>query len=125
MEYEFIKDFSTGHYSVKLSSEQSTIARWLNSEIDGESKRLEHLLIQLNGLNQVNAQKLVAGREYSIIVDDNEVQVFLNSSHNGAVQEENLSELLGSDFHYDESEQAGCGLDDLMLLLNDWRTFLQ
>ncbi|MGL4828249.1 MAG: YacL family protein [Vibrio sp.] len=121
MEFEFIKNTLLGEYSVRCSMEHQIVGRWLQEEIGQDQAKLSQVLALIEQAVKSPAQEFLwAGREISLMVQGDEVQVQDNALAYDAEHE------LESDFFlYDSESVAACGREDFIALLIQWQNFVQ
>ena len=126
MEYEFIHDAITGEARAKFSLEHEVLGPWIEVEIGNNSQKLIQLLTSIE-LVEAEKQKEIQmiGSEYTITLNRYDVDIQTNQSLNGSLDDiEGLPEMLTDEhIHLDPNEMAGCGMDDLKLLLHSWAKF--
>lgn len=122
MEYEFIHDAITGEAKARFSLEHEVIGPWIEVELGNDSSKLTALLTAIDNVEKGHQQEaFIAGHEYSVAINRDDVEIQTNASLNGA---EPLSDMLTDDhIHYDENEYACCGIDDFRALLLSWSRF--
>jgi uncharacterized protein len=121
MEFEFRKDFISEQASVKLSMDHEAFATWLEQE--GQSTLwVEALLANMLEIQKraVTDFKLV-GSEFSLLVNEDEVQVINHSLLNDFDE----VDLEGGLSFYDLEIEACCGFDDFINFIESWLAFLQ
>ncbi len=126
MEYQFIHDAITGEARAKFSLEHEVIGPWLEVELGRDVNKLTALLTAIEQVERGHQKELmITGREYSITLTKDEVEIQTNGSLNGSLEEtEGLPEMLTDEhIHLDQNEMAGCGIDDFRLLLLSWAKF--
>jgi len=122
MEYEFIHDAITGQAKARFSLEHEVVGPWIEVELGHDSAKLTQLLTAIDNVEKGHQSEVViTGREYSVAISQDDVEIQTNASLNGA---EPLSEMLTIDhIHYDQNESAACGIDDFRKLLLSWSRF--
>jgi len=122
MEYEFIHDAITGDAKARFSLEHEVVGPWLEVELGHSSEKLKQVLIAIDNVEKGHqSEVIITGHEYSIAISDGDVEIQTNASFS---DDEPLSEMLTTDhIHYDQSESAGCGIDDFRTLLLSWAKF--
>lgn len=122
MEYQFIHDAVTGNARAKFSFEHQVIGPWLEVEVGQSSEKLTQVLTGLDDVASGQQQEvIVAGREYSVTVNGDDVQVQANAMLNG---EEVLPESLTSEhINLDSQDSSTCGIEDFRALLLAWAKF--
>jgi uncharacterized protein YacL (UPF0231 family) len=120
MEYQFYLDTLSGGFKANFSLEHQVFGRWLENEIGKDKVKLKQLLKQLSMLS--NEQSLqVSGIEYSLYVNQGEVEVLLNS----VLTDSELPEYIAmQDLQFETVEKAECGIEDFIELLTDWCDFI-
>ncbi|SES64425.1 YacL family protein [Thalassotalea agarivorans] len=116
MEYEFINDSVTGKNRAKFSFEHELIGRWLESEIENDSEKLSEVLTAIDNKN--GQEKLIEGKEYSVVVEQDDVQVFANVQTNNNV---NLPEELAYDtLSFEQFQKVECDPEEFRKMLVAW-----
>ena len=123
MEYEFIHDAITGAARARFSFEHEVIGPWLEVEVGHNSDKLAQLLTAIDSVEHgKQAEVVVVGREYTVAISQGDVEIQTNMSLDG---EEVLPESLTSDnIDFDQSDSAGCGIEDFRVLLLSWAKFV-
>lgn len=122
MEYQFTH--SMHGVIARCSMDHEAFARWLNTEITENSKDLSLILIEIERCKQAfpnQYQAVFEGREYTLILDSDEVIVKANNLED-PIDEDLMEE--GLQF-YDQESIAFCGLEDFEAFLNAYREFMQ
>ncbi|GLX77759.1 UPF0231 protein [Thalassotalea insulae] len=122
MEYEFIHDAITGNAKAQFSLEHQIIGPWLETEIGDNTEKLTELLTALEQVSSGKTQELlITGREYSVILSQDDIQVQVNALLNGECQ---LPEELQSDeLQFDALDSSACGIEDFRSILLSWAKF--
>lgn len=127
MEYDFIYDRDSRRYRLKLVTEQAALQQFLLDEFAHRASAYQPLLNQLQALKPYQDWQY-QGREFSLLVQQQEVRVCHNSllaTEGGELAVQLLPEELDDDLQLDESGLVSeCGLADLLLLLQAWQEFL-
>ncbi|MFT6927635.1 MAG: hypothetical protein ACJAZP_003274 [Psychromonas sp.] len=121
MEFEFRKDYFSEKASVKLSMDHEAFGTWLGQE--GQSIAwVEELLTHILAIQKraVTDFKLV-GSEFSLLMNNDEVQVINHSLLNDLDE----IDLEGDLSFYDLEIEASCGFEDFIKLIESWLEFLQ
>ena len=122
MEYQFTH--SMHGVIARCSMDHEAFARWLNTEITDNSKDLSLILTEIERCKQAfpnQYQAVFEGREYTLILDSDEVIVKANNLED-PIDEDLMEE--GLQF-YDQESIAFCGLEDFEAFLNAYREFMQ
>ena len=84
--------------------------------------KLTQLLTAIDSVEKGHQSEVViTGHEYSVAISQSDVEILTNASFNGA---EPLSEMLTTEhIHFDQNDNAACGLDDFRELLLSWSRF--
>ena len=122
MEYEFIHDAITGEARARFSIEHEVVGPWLEVELGHDSDKLKQLLVAIDDVEKGHQKEvIITGHEYSVAISDGDVEIQTNAGLNGA---EPLSQMLTDDhIHFDQNENAACGIDDFRQLLLSWSKF--
>jgi len=127
MEYDFIYDRDSRRYRLKLATEQAALQQFLLDEFAHRASAYQPLLSQLQALKPYQDWQY-QGREFSLLVQQQEVRVCHNSllaTESGELAVQSLPEELDDDLQLDESGLCSeCGLADLLRLLQAWQEFL-
>jgi uncharacterized protein YacL (UPF0231 family) len=127
MEYDFIYDRDSRRYRLKLATEQAALQQFLLDEFAHRASAYQPLLSQLKMLKPYQDWQY-QGREFSLLVQQQEVRVCHNSllgCDGDDVAALPLPDELDEDLQLDESGLSSeCGLADLLLLLEAWQAFL-
>lgn len=123
MEYDFTYDRDNRRYRLSLASDQAALQHFLTDEFEHTKAGYQLLLQQLSALQSYQDWQFY-GREYSLLVQRQEVRI----CHNTLLSTEQfqMPELLeDADLQLDEHLlESECGLADLLLLLRAWQDFL-
>ncbi len=122
MEYEFIHDAITGDAKARFSLEHEVVGPWIEVELGHDSAKLTQLLTAIDNVEKGHqSEVIITGHEYSVVINQNDVEIQTNASLNGVEQ---LSEMLTTDhINFDQNESAACGIDDFRTLLLSWSKF--
>lgn len=127
MEYDFIYDRDSRRYRLKLATEQAALQQFLLDEFTHRASAYQPLISQLQALKPYQDWQY-QGREFSLLVQQQEVRVCHNSllaTESGELAVQSLPEELDDDLQLDESGLCSeCGLADLLLLIQAWQEFL-
>lgn len=127
MEYDFIYDRDSRRYRLKLATEQAVLQQFLLDEFAHRASAYQPLLSQLQALKPYQDWQY-QGREFSLLVQQQEVRVCHNSllaTESGELAVQSLPEELDDGLQLDESGLVSeCGLADLLLLIQAWQEFL-
>lgn len=121
MDYEFKKNTLDGSYYCSFSMGHEIIGRWLQEEISHDHQKVDYVLQAIHQAEQAPSQEQVLeGREISLMILADEVTVQANVlSHEDELDVE-------SDFDfYDCESTASCGLDDFILMIEQWCEFIR
>lgn len=123
MEYQFRKEYASGHLTISMSMGHEAFATWLEQE--GQSVNWVHALMeQIESVKARVCQEVkLAGSEFTLYISDDEVKVL---SNNLLVEQQSL-ELLAEEqmAFYDQELQAECGLEDFSLFIASWLEFIE
>lgn len=116
MEYT-ISETPQGEVEISFSMGAEALGRWFNDELGKQSSDIDQLLNTV--LSVVSGEQSTfeqQGREFTLSINDDEVEVFANSLE--------LESELPEDTELYESElRSGCGLVDFRDILLEWRHF--
>lgn len=123
MEYQYQLDPSTGLARANFSYEHQIFGPWLEVELGNDRKKLVALLQAIDDVSHnKKSEVLISGKEYSVILDQQDVFVKTNESlQNDSDIPESLSD---QGLSLDDGHAAMCGLDDFRELLLSWSRFL-
>ncbi len=123
MEYEFIHDAITGEAKARFSLEHEVVGPWIEVELGHDSAKLTQLLTAIDNVEKgQQSEVVITGHEYSVAISQDDVKISTNASLNGT---KSLSEMLTVDhIHYDQNENAACGIEDFRELLLSWLKFI-
>lgn len=121
MEYEFIHDAITGEAKARFSLDHEVFGPWIEVELGHDATKLAQVLTAIDNVEKGKQSEVaITGREYSIAISQDDVEVYANASKD----DEELSEMLTADhIHYDDSQGAACGIEDFKALLLSWSKF--
>lgn len=123
MEYEFITDPVTGLASARFSLDHEVVGPWLEVEVGNNQDKLTELLTAIDEIASGKVkEKTIAGQEYSVVIDTDDVTFCNNSMLNGTsapIPEEILEQF----DNLDMISSSQCGLEDLRTLLLSWSKF--
>lgn len=118
MDYEFTYD-DYGHPAIRLEMGQEAMAQWLNTAVVRDRKRLDDVIELLQSLQDGRQREAsVTEKGFEIHLTRDEVDVLIMS--NDVLDDEYRGEGLTL---YEDEQSSGCGLEDLLALLEDWREF--
>ncbi|MFS1703339.1 UPF0231 family protein [Aestuariibacter sp. GS-14] len=115
MDFDFVTDV-TGQPLAKCDIETEAFGDWLSHDIGTSKPAISALIAKLEQvLNRTLSHYEYTGKIYHLVIEDDEVDVFLNNS-----------ELAHSEFEDDaiDGPVAGCGLVEFKHLLESWLTFI-
>lgn len=123
MEYQYQLDPATGNTRALFSFEHQVFGPWLEVEVGHDADKLAQLLIAIDDVSHDKTKEImIAGSEYSVILDEQDVCVKTNMSLNGDnIVPDNLVE---QDLGFETNEEAMCGLEDFRALLLSWSKFI-
>lgn len=122
MEYEFIHDVITGDAKAKFSLEHQMIGPWIEIELGADVNKLKQVLTAVDQVSSGEQHSIqVTGKEYSLMVSDEDVLIQANAMLNG--QSTLPDELLSDDLSFDQQEAVSCGIEDFRTLLLSWSNF--
>ncbi|PCJ32424.1 MAG: hypothetical protein COA90_03245 [Gammaproteobacteria bacterium] len=120
MEYEFQRDTATGTLLASFSMDLEALDFWFVEELGESAEKYEEIrqAITKLQLKQLSDWRKV-GKSLSIELDAEQVRVFAN----GLESDEEV-ELEDAMSIYDGESEAFCGLDDFLIALESWRSFI-
>ncbi|CAO95875.1 protein YacL [Erwinia tasmaniensis] len=117
MEYEFLKDV-TGVVKVRMSMGHEAIGHWFNDEVNGHPEILAEVEAAIAGVKGSERQWQRVGREYTLLLDEEEVMIRANQlGFEGDDMEEGMN-------YYDEESLSFCGVEDFLAIIAAYRAFL-
>ncbi|GGW55704.1 YacL family protein [Alishewanella tabrizica] len=123
MEYEFLYDRDNRRYRLALASEQAALQHFLMDEFEHNKASYQPLIAKLSAMTPFEDWQYL-GREYSLLVQQQEVRI----CHNTLLSTEHFElpeQLADADLQLDEHLlESECGLADLLLLVQAWQDFL-
>lgn len=124
MEYQFRLDPSAGIKKAIFSFEHEIFGPWLEVEVGDNPKQLTRVLESIDKIQHNPTQEVILiGKEYSLIIDSEDVFVKANASLNGVSElSEELSEQ-GLDIA--DGDVAMCGLEDFRDIILAWSQFIK
>ena len=123
MEYQFRYDPLSGNSTAVFSFEHEIIGPWLEVEIANNPKKLAKVLMALDDVvHERENEILIAGREYSLLIDAQDVQIKANSSFADNQLTEDLS---AENLDYADTTVALCGHEDFREMLLSWARFVK
>lgn len=118
MEYEFLRDV-TGLVKVRMSMGHEAIGHWFNDEANENPALLDEVEAAVAEVKGSIRQWQHTGREYTLLLDEEEVMVRANQLNiEGDEMEEGMS-------YYDEESLSFCGVEDFLAVIAAYRAFLQ
>lgn len=117
MEYEFLRGID-GNVIVKLSMDHEAVGHWLNEEVKGDLSVLDEIVSAREVVRGREQQWQRVGHEYTLLLDDEEVMINANQIvFETDEPEDGMS-------YYDNESIAFCGIDDFMILLENYHKFV-
>lgn len=116
MEYEFFRSVE-GRHSAQFAMGHEIMGPWLSDEID--KAEAEHLLVLIAEVAKGDLPEVK--RQYSdsmLLLNRDEAEL---TAHALAFEHHDLQEGM---VYYDDEQQAGCGLEDLVYMLRQWYDFV-
>lgn len=115
MEFEFFRDLN-GHHRARFSMGHEVMGQWLTDEISlTEAAELLAVMEKLAAGDLSEFKKSYA--ECSLLLTAEEAEL---SAHALAFDSDDLEDGMA---YYDDEHYAGCGLDDLARVLEQWQDF--
>jgi len=122
MEYEFIHDAITGSAKAKFSFEHQVLGPWLEVEVANDADKLAEILTAIDQVETGAQQEvMIAGCEYALVVNKQDVHVHANASLNG--DSYLPDELSADDMSFDMQDKSSCGIEDFRSILLSWAKF--
>lgn len=122
MDYQFLHNI-LGQPMAKCDLECEPFGDWLTYDIEQDTKQITHLLDIVQQLqNKTISSYQHNGKEYHLLLDNDEVELILNNNHiqHMAPSEDDESQELN-----ELNIQSGCGLADFDALLKAWQLFIK
>ncbi|MGL5106648.1 MAG: YacL family protein [Plesiomonas shigelloides] len=117
MDYEFRRDLM-GAVKAEFSMGHEAVGRWLNDEVAGDQDKIATVLAGIDSVRGSERQWQLVGREFTLLMDGEEVMVRANVMNFSSDQlEDDLQ-------YYDEESLSLCGLEDFEQSLLAYRQFL-
>ncbi|MDX1265882.1 MAG: YacL family protein [Oceanisphaera sp.] len=115
MEFEFFRDLN-GHHRARFTMGHEVMGQWLTDEIS--IAEATALLATIKNLEAGEAQEFKKTYpECTLLLTREEAEL---SAHALAFDTDEMEDGLA---YYDDELYAGCGLDDLARVLEQWREF--
>lgn len=117
MDFEFFRDLN-GACRARCSMGHEAFGQWLTDEVStAEADALLGVIAELEGGLREEYRKVYA--EFTLLLGKDEAEL---AAHTLAFSGDELEEGMA---YYDDELFAGCGLDDLARVLEQWRAFIQ
>ena len=117
MEFEFFRDLN-GHHRARFTMGHEALGQWLTDDVDpAEARDLLLVIEDITGRKREEFKKVYS--EFSLLLTREEAEL---SAHALAFDTAEMDEGM---VYYDDELYAGCGLDDLQRVLEQWRGFIQ
>lgn len=117
MDYEFLRDV-TGQVIVRFSMGHEAMGHWINEELNGDFNLLDRIEDAAVAVKGSECPWLLAGHEYTLLMDSEEVMICANRlAFAGDEMEEGMN-------YYDQESRACCGIEDFLLVLKNYRSFI-
>ncbi|WNC68032.1 YacL family protein [Thalassotalea nanhaiensis] len=120
MEYTFKTDFITGLPLAQFSFGHEAFGPWLEQEVSKDLVKLERTIEFI--VNIKSQTDSLIGKEYTLTVENDEVEVKANVEHIESELPENLLDDV-DDFEHDS--MALCGVEDFLIMLESWQQFIR
>ncbi|MGL5758406.1 YacL family protein [Plesiomonas sp.] len=117
MDYEFRRDLM-GAVKAQFSMGHEALACWINDEIAGNLPFLTDILSAIDSVRGSERQWQHTGREFSLLMDGEEVMVRAN------IMSFESDQLEDDMQYYDEESLSLCGLEDFEQALLAYQQFL-
>lgn len=118
MEYQFVTDID-GQTRVRMSMGHEVVGHWFNEELSADGSLLEQVTAATTELTGTMRQWQCVGKEYTLLLSDEEVIIQANHL---AIGDEELEEGMN---YYDKESFAACGKEDFIALVSAYRNFTQ
>ncbi|MBL1379418.1 YacL family protein [Zobellella iuensis] len=117
MDFEFFRDL-TGACRARFSMGHEAFGQWLSDEVSpAEAEALLGVIRELEERRREEFRKIYA--EFTLLLSKEEAEL---AAHTLAFANDELEEGMA---YYDDELFAGCGLDDLARVLEQWRAFIK
>ncbi|MBO1518135.1 YacL family protein [Oceanisphaera pacifica] len=114
MEFEFFRDLN-GHHRARFSMGHEAMGQWLTDEVNvAETTELLTVIAKLTAGELQEFKKNYA--ECSLLLTQDEAELSAHSLNFESELEDGMA-------YYDDELYAGCGLDDLARVLEQWQDF--
>lgn len=124
MEYQYQLDSTTGGFKALFSYEHQVFGPWLETEVSNNQQKLIEVLTAIDDVSSLKQHEvIITGREYTLIIDQQDVSIRVNSGMDGDDSEE--AELSEQDLSFADSGVAMCGLEDFRQLILSWSNFVK
>jgi uncharacterized protein YacL (UPF0231 family) len=118
MDYEFLRDI-TGVVKVRMSMGHEVVGHWFNEEVKENLALLDEVEQAAHALKGSERSWQLAGHEYTLWMDGEEVMVRANQlEFAGDEMEEGMN-------YYDEESLSLCGVEDFLQVVAAYRNFVQ
>lgn len=127
MEYQYQLDTSSGQARATFSLEHEIFGPWFEVEIGHNIEKLTQVLEVIDQvLHGKISEKVIAGSEYSVVIDQDDVFVVPNVSLNGSLNgKEGLPEELAEQGLILDIDSASCSIDDFRNAVLAWSQFVR
>ncbi|GAA3546792.1 YacL family protein [Zobellella aerophila] len=116
MEFEFLRDLD-GRHRARFTMGHEALGQWLTDEVDpAEASELLRVIGIIEACEQQEFRKTYP--EFTLLLTREEAEL---SAHALAFDTDQMEDGMA---YYDDELYAGCGLDDLARVLEQWRDFL-
>ncbi|PSJ46617.1 hypothetical protein C7H85_08325 [Zobellella endophytica] len=117
MDFEFFRDL-TGVCRARFSMGHEAFGQWLTDEVT--PAEVSALLAQIRRLEARQGEEFrKVYAEFTLLLGRDDVEL---AAHSLAFEGDQLEEGMA---YYDDELFAGCGLDDLARVLEQWREFIK
>lgn len=120
MEYTFKTDFITGQPNAQFSFGHEAFGPWLEQEIGQNIENLDRVEAFIAELLLSKQSAILEGKEYSLFVDNGDVEVAANANQ---IDHELPESLLQDVDDFEQNSIATCGVEDFSEMLQSWRHF--
>ncbi|WP_068544821.1 YacL family protein [Thalassotalea crassostreae] len=121
MEYTFKTNFITKQPQANFSFGHELFGPWLEQEIGKDLVKLQSLLDLIDSLAFSTNEHTLVGKEYSLTINNQEVEVFANSNNIDEAVPQNIAEDVND---FEQTCFALCGLEDFVEMLESWQNFI-
>ena len=121
MEYTFKTNFITQQPQANFSFGHELFGPWLEQEVGKDLVKLQSIFDLIDNLQLANDEHTLIGKEYSLLINEGEVEVFANNNN---IDEEVPLNIADDVDDFEQASSALCGLEDFVEMLESWQDFI-